>query len=74
MTLLEAVAEALTELGNTAPEKVAALVQKRFGIKIEPKYIPVYRATIQEQRRAEKTRQESRRIAEQARQRSAADC
>ena len=66
MTPLEAVENAIAEVGSVSPEKLATFVKRRFGIQVEPKFIPLYRATIQEKTRTVKVRLEARRIAEQA--------
>lgn len=60
MTPLEAVEKVLAENGSVSNEKLAVLVKKKFGIQIELKYLPLYRATIQEKVRAERVRQEAR--------------
>ena len=66
MTALKAVERALTELGDAAPEKVAALAQRKYGVYVPPMYIPYYQALIEE--RLEQTRQKLTRIGQQSRQ------
>lgn len=42
---------ALRELGNVTADKVTAFVAKRFGVRIAPKFIPLYRATLRDKER-----------------------
>jgi len=59
MTKLEMVQAALSELGGTSAENLVAFVEKKFGVTIEPKFIPLYKATLRFQRTAvNKTRPE----------------
>jgi predicted SprT family Zn-dependent metalloprotease len=53
MDRIEMVEVALREVGDVQPEKIAAFVRQRFGVKIEARYIPVFRASIHDQRRME---------------------
>lgn len=66
MTALKAVGKALAELGDAAPEKVAVLVQRKYGVKVPPTYIPYYQAIIEE--RLEQVRQKLIRIGQLVRQ------
>lgn len=53
MDRIQMVEVALRDLGDVQPEKVTAFVQKKFGVKIEARFIPVFRASIYDQRRME---------------------
>jgi len=46
MDKLELVQVALRELGNVSSQELSWFIAKRHGVVIEPKYIPVYKASI----------------------------
>jgi hypothetical protein len=52
----EAVRLVLAELGDASAAEVVALVERRFGLKVAPAFIPVYKASL----RAEQWLVESR--------------
>jgi hypothetical protein len=57
----DAVQPALAELGNAASgPAVAAHVQRVYGVRIDPKFLPVYPASILKRRRVERERAERR--------------
>jgi predicted SprT family Zn-dependent metalloprotease len=60
MDRIEMVQVALQELGDVANEKLATFVQKRFGVRIESRYMPLYRASIRDKQRLEAGRQAAR--------------
>ena len=61
MTNIEMVQQALAVKGETTPEEIVAFIEKWHGVKVEPKFIPIYKASIrdwrilEEKRRAVKT-------------------
>jgi len=57
MTSLEMVQDALHHLGDTSAEALAAFVWQHHGTRIEPRFIPVYRASLRDQERRAATRQ-----------------
>jgi predicted SprT family Zn-dependent metalloprotease len=60
MEPLHAYRLAVAELGNALAEKLCAFIHRRFGLKLEPRFIPLYRATLRDQEGAQpapKTRQ-----------------
>ncbi len=57
MSKEEAVRFALGEVGDVSAEELAAFVQRRFGLWIEPKFVPVFKASIRAREQLEKARQ-----------------
>jgi hypothetical protein len=39
---------AVVELGDVPTEQLVAFIQQKYGVRIEPKYIPFYKATIRD--------------------------
>ena len=60
MDKLEMVQVALRELGDVKAEEITAFVEERFQTRIEPKFIPLYKASIREKARSEAVRQAAR--------------
>lgn len=60
MDKLEMVQVALRELGDVKAEEIASFVAEKFQTKIEPKFIPLYKASIREKARSEAVRQAAR--------------
>ena len=57
MNMIEAVRLALAELGNVKSEELAAFVKDRYGLTVQPRFVPVIKATLRDkQRMAEGTR------------------
>jgi hypothetical protein len=65
MDKLEIVQIALRELGDVSAQELSAFIEKKHGVRIEPKFIPVYKASIRDKIRLEAARQEARAAAEQ---------
>ena len=51
---------ALRELGDVSAARVAVFVEQQFGVEIEPRFIPLYIATIRDKERLEKVRQSAK--------------
>jgi hypothetical protein len=56
MTKLEMVREALNQLGEVSAHEISAFVESEYGTKIDPAFIPIYRATLKDKERMEKAR------------------
>jgi hypothetical protein len=56
MTKLDMVKEALGQLGEVSAQEISAFVESKYGVKIDPAFIPVYRATLKDKERMEKAR------------------
>jgi hypothetical protein len=48
MTKMEAFQLALAEVGDISAEQLSAHVARKFGITIEPKFIPFFRASVRD--------------------------
>jgi hypothetical protein len=57
---VEMVRRALSELGDAAPQELAALIERQHGVRIDPRFIPVVRASLLELEMLEKARQAGR--------------
>lgn len=60
MNRLELVQQAMAEIGDANPEAFSQFLERRFGMKIDPKYIPLYKATLRDKERLARMREESR--------------
>ena len=65
MDKLELVQIALRELGDVSAQELSAFIEKKHGVKIEPKFIPLFKASIRDKVRLEATRQAAKAAAEQ---------
>jgi hypothetical protein len=63
---LELVQSALKELGDLSAQELSSFIEKKYGVKIEPKFIPLYKASIRDKVRLEAARQAARATVEQA--------
>jgi len=48
MSKIEAIRRTLLEIGDAAPEQLAAHMQSSYGVRIDPRYIPVLKATLRD--------------------------
>lgn len=60
MKKLEMVAIAHRELSGASAAELVAFIEKTFGERIDAKYIPVYRASIEDKAKLEAARQAAR--------------
>jgi hypothetical protein len=60
MTKLEAFRQAVAELGDAPAEELSSLIERRYGVKIEPRYIPLFRATVKDQENLTRLREAAR--------------
>ena len=56
MTKLEMVKDALAQIGDVSAQEISEFVEKKHGVKIEPAYVPIIRATLKDKERMEQTR------------------
>jgi hypothetical protein len=54
---------AVAEIGYVSAAELSAHLEKKHGVKIEPAFIPLYRATLEQLERTNKLRQEAKPIA-----------
>jgi hypothetical protein len=48
MDKMEAFRLAVAQWGYAPPEQLASLIEREYGVRIEPRYIPLFRATVQD--------------------------
>ena len=51
MDKIEAVRLALAEVGNMTAEELSAFVKVRYGVTVEPKIVPIIKATLRDKER-----------------------
>ena len=76
MDQVEIVRVALAEVGDLSADELAAFAQTRFGVKLNPKIVPVLKATLLDRERlatARAAREAAARVAEAASQAEGAD-
>jgi hypothetical protein len=56
----EAVRRTLAEIGEAPAPEVAAFVERRYGVKLDPKLLPVIRATLRSRQQLEEARARAR--------------
>lgn len=61
---LELVRQALLELGESPPQQVAAFIERRHGVRIDARFIPIVRASLLELEMLEQARQAARSAAQ----------
>jgi chemotaxis protein CheY-P-specific phosphatase CheC len=57
MKMMELFRLALAEIGNVSAEELSSHLEMKHGVKIEPAFIPLYKATLQDLERMNKVRQ-----------------
>jgi hypothetical protein len=72
MDKLELVQVALRELGNASAQELSSFVARTHGVVIEPKYIPLFKASIRHKQQLNAVRQAARETAEQVKLRALA--
>ena len=63
MTPMELFRCAVAEIGYVSAAELSDHLEKKHGVKIEPAYIPLFKATLQDWERINKSRQEAKPIA-----------
>ena len=56
MTRMEMVKDALAEIAEASSEEISAFVEKKYGVTIEPAFVPIFRATLKDKERTEQSR------------------
>lgn len=72
MDKLEMVRLALRELGDVPAQELAAYIETRYGVKIDAKFIPLYKASLRDKLRLEAARQAARAVVEPSKDEPAA--
>jgi hypothetical protein len=58
MDRLQMLQQAIRELGATSDQELAAFIQKRFGVRVEARFVPIWRASLKGQEVLERVRSE----------------
>jgi hypothetical protein len=56
ITKEEAVRLALAEVGDVSSADLAAFIEQRYGLRIDPRFIPLFRASVRDKERLEQAR------------------
>ena len=59
MKPMELFRRAVAEVGNVSADELSAHLEKKHGVKIEPAFIPLFKATLQDLERTNKLRQDA---------------
>lgn len=65
MDKVELVQIALRELGNVSAQELSSFIDRRHGVLIEPKFIPIFKASLRAQEQLELARQAAKAVIEQ---------
>jgi hypothetical protein len=55
MKPLELVRQTLAENANISATELATLIEKKHGVKIDPSFVPVYKATLQQMEKSSRS-------------------
>ncbi len=66
MDKLELVQLALREIGDASSEELSRFIEAAHGVRIEPKFIPLFKASLRDRLRLEAARQAARAAVERA--------
>lgn len=66
MDKLELVKSARRELGDVSAQELSSFIEQQHGVKIKPKVIPIFKASIRDKERLEVARHTARAALEQA--------
>jgi hypothetical protein len=57
MTKVDMMREAMKELGEAPAEALAGYIENKYGVKIDPRFVPVLKASVREREMLEAFRQ-----------------
>jgi hypothetical protein len=63
MKPMELFRRAVAEIGDASAAELSAHLEKKHGVKIEPAFIPLFKATLQDLEKITRRRQEAKPIA-----------
>lgn len=72
MDKVELVRLALQELGDASAQELSTFIEKKHSVTIEPRFIPMFKASIRAKDRLEVDRQAARAVVEQSKSESPA--
>jgi DNA-binding ferritin-like protein len=62
LTKIDMVAEAMRTLGSTTPAELSAYVAAKHGVEIEPRMMPIFRASVEQREALERARSEAKEL------------
>ena len=62
MAPMELYRNAVAETSDVSADELSAHIEKKHGVKIEPPFIPIFKATLQQMERPARIRQEAKPI------------
>ena len=62
MTPMEVFRRAFAEIGEVSATHLSAYLEKKHGVKIEPAFIPLFKATLKDLEKANEIRQDAKPI------------
>ena len=62
MKPMEFFRSAVAEIGDVSAAELSAHLEKKHGVKIEPEFIPLFKATLRDLKRTNKLRQDAKSI------------
>jgi hypothetical protein len=60
MSQMEAFRLAIAEIGDAPAVELSSFIQDKYGVMIDPRFVPVIRATLQDKERMARFRQSAR--------------
>ena len=63
MTPIELYRQAVAEIGDVSATELSAHIEKNHGVTIEPAYVPLFKATLQQLERTARLRQKANPVA-----------
>jgi hypothetical protein len=64
MEKMEAFRQAVAEVGDASAEMLSSLIEQKYGVTIEPRYIPFFRASLRDWEQLTRLRQKARAVAD----------
>ncbi len=64
MDKMEAFRRTVAQIGNAPAEVISLHLREKYGVTIEPKFIPFFRASLQDRERAARLRQQAQPVGE----------
>jgi hypothetical protein len=63
MEKMEAFRQAVAQAGDIPAEQLSSLIEEKYGLTIEPRYIPFFRASLRDWEQLTRLRQAARAVA-----------
>jgi hypothetical protein len=62
LSKIDMVADAMRTLGSTTPAELSAFVAATFGVEIEPRMMPIFRASVEQREALARARREAKEL------------